>query len=509
MDTLTYLYIPLFLALYVLTHHFLHKLQNLPSTPFPTLPLIGHFHLLKKPFHRTLAKLSDRYGPVLLLRFGSRRVLVVASPSAAEECFTKNDIVFANRPRLLIGKHLGYNYTSMAWAPYGDHWRNLRRISSLEILSSHRVQMLSHIRVDEVRTLIRQLFRTSTENPDRTVEMKPAFFKLTFNSMMRMIAGKRYYGENVAEVDEAKRFQEIVAETSRLGAASSIGDFFPFMRRLGFKGREKELVALQQKRDRFMQDLIDGHRRMGADGTSPSTGMRKKTLIEILLSLHETEPEFYKDETIRSLMLVLFHGGTETSGGTMEWAMSLLLNNPEVLKKAQTEIDNCMGHDRLIDETDLAKLPYLRCIINETLRLHPVAPLLLPHESSEECMVGGFRIPRGTMLLVNLWAIQNDPKIWVDPTKFKPDRFEGLEGTRDGFKLMPFGSGRRGCPGEVLAMHMVGLALGSLIQCFDWERGSTEMVNMTEVTGFTIPKAQPLMVRCQPRRAMMNLLSQL
>ncbi|KAL0314944.1 UNVERIFIED_CONTAM: cytochrome [Sesamum angustifolium] len=127
----------------------------------------------------------------------------------------------------------------------------------------------------------------------------------------------------------------------------------------------------------------------------------------------------------------------------MEWALSLLLNNPHVLRKAQLEIDNHIGRDRLIDEADIAELPYLRCIMNETLRLYPAGPLLIPRESSEQCTVGGYRIPAGTMLLVNAWAIHNDPKNWEDAREFKPERFEGLEGNRDGFKLIPFGSGRR------------------------------------------------------------------
>ncbi|CAL5385436.1 unnamed protein product [Camellia sinensis] len=504
MEVTLFIYLPLFLSFYFLAQNFVRKLQNLPPSPFPTLPLLGHLHLLKKPIHRTLSKLSDRYGPVLLLRFGSRRVLLVASPSAAEECFTQNDIVFANRPRLLVGKHLGYNFTSMAWAPYGDHWRNLRRIASLELLSSHRLQILSHIRVNEIQSLIHRLYKDSAVNPDQAVNMKSAFFKLTFNVMTRMIAGKRYYGEGVENSEEAKRFQEIVSETGQLGAEKNVGDFFPFVRWFGIKGSEKKLIDLHEKRDKFMQDLIEQHR---SNESGFGGGERKRTMIEILLSLHDTEPEYYTDENIRSLMLVLLHAGTDTSVGTMEWALSYLLNNPEILRKARIEIDNCVGQDRLIDESDLIKLPYLRCIINETLRMHPAAPLLIPHESSADCTVGGFHIPRSTMLLVNMWAIQNDPKIWVDSNKFKPERFEGLDGSRDGFMLMPFGSGRRGCPGEGLALRMVGLALGSLIQCFDWERISNEMVDMTEVGGVTAPKAQPLMAKCKPRPIIMKLLS--
>lgn len=210
-----------------------------------------------------------------------------------------------------------------------------------------------------------------------------------------------------------------------------------------------------------------------------------------------------------SPMQVLLTAGTDTSVGTMEWALSLLLNHPSVLKKAQNEIDNYLGQTRLVNESDIANLPYLRCIINETLRMYPAVPLLVPHESSEACTVGGYRIPGRTMLMVNQWAIQRDPKLWVEPEKFKPERFEGLEGSRDGFKLMPFGSGRRGCPGEGLALRVVGLALGSLIQCFDWERISEEMIDMTEGPGLTLPKAQPLVAKCRPRPSMANLISQI
>lgn len=187
--------------------------------------------------------------------------------------------------------------------------------------------------------------------------------------------------------------------------------------------------------------------------------------------------------------------------------MSLLLNHPKVLKKVQAEIDNVVGHDRLINEADLAKLPYLHCIVNETMRMYPAGPLLVPHESSEDCMVGGFKVPGGTILLVNMWAIQNDPKIWDEPRSFKPERFEGFEGVRDGFKFVPFGSGRRGCPGEGLALRVVGLALGSLLQCFEWDRIGEEMVDMSEGSGLSLPKAQSLFANCRPRPTMANLLS--
>lgn len=234
---------------------------------------------------------------------------------------------------------------------------------------------------------------------------------------------------------------------------------------------------------------------------------KKKTMIEILLGLEEEEPEYFSDQIIKSLMLNLLAAGTDTSAATSEWALSLLLNHPQVLKKANIEIEKHVGHERLIDESDISDLPYLRCIINETMRLCPVAPLLVPHESSEQCTVGGYHIPKNTMLLVNVWAIHNDTKNWEEPMKFKPERFEGVEGSMEGFKLMPFGSGRRGCPGEGLALRMVGLGLGSVIQCFEWERIGETLVDMSEGPGGTMPKAQPLLAYCKARSFVQKLLS--
>ena len=212
------------------------------------------------------------------------------------------------------------------------------------------------------------------------------------------------------------------------------------------------------------------------------------------------------------LIQILFIAGTDTSMNTMEWAMSLLLNHPQVIEKLRKEIDCHVGHGRMLRESDLPKLPYLRCVINETLRLYPTAPMLLPHFSSEDCTVGGYHIPRGTTLMVNAWAIHRDPKVWDEPTKFKPERFEGMiEGEREGFnfKFIPFGVGRRVCPGEGMGFRSVSLAVGTLIHCFDWERVGEELVDMAQDSGITLSKSRPLEAVCCPRRNMINLLSQL
>lgn len=295
------LYFLIILCLYITTKYLLHNNKNLPPSPSFSLPIIGHLYLIKKPLHRTLAKISNQYGSILFIRFGSRPVILVSSPSAAEECFTKNDIVFANRPRLLAGKHLGYNYTTLTWASYGHNWRNLRRIASLEILSSNRLQMLYSIRIDEVRSLIQRLFKGSSGGGFQLVEMKSMFFEMTLNILMRMIAGKRYYGENMTEVEEARHFREIVTETFQLSGATNIVDFLPVVKWFGLNGHEKRLAILQRKRDGLMQNLIEEHRRMRSRNCIEE---RRQTMMDVMLSLQETEPECYADDTIRGMMQV-------------------------------------------------------------------------------------------------------------------------------------------------------------------------------------------------------------
>jgi len=185
---------------------------------------------------------------------------------------------------------------------------------------------------------------------------------------------------------------------------------------------------------------------------------------------------------------IMFVAGTDTSSTTMEWAMSLLLNHPEALQKVKAEIDSQVGYGRLLNDSDLPKLPYLRCVINEALRLYPAVPLLLPHFSSKDSTLEGFQIPGGTILLVNAWVIHRDPKLWEEPARFKPERFEAFVVEREKFKFIPFGTGRRACPGTSMGVRTMSLALGALIQCFDWERVGKERVDVSPGLGFLLSK---------------------
>lgn len=269
---------------------------NLPPSP-PGFPIIGHLHLLKGPLHRTLRPLSERYGPIISLRFGSRPVIVVSSPPAVEECFTKNDLVLANRPKFVMGKYIGYDYTVVSLAPYGDHWRNLRRLSAVEIFASNRLNLFSGMRRDEIKQLLLKLYRNSAEN-FANVELKSVFSELLLNITMRMVVGKRFYGENMEDVEEAREYREFSKEILEFAGISNPGDFFPILNWIDFQGYNKRAMRLGKKMDAFMQGLVDERRRNKNDSED------KNTMIDHLLSLQESEPEYYTDEIIKGLIVV-------------------------------------------------------------------------------------------------------------------------------------------------------------------------------------------------------------
>ncbi|GMI91111.1 cytochrome P450, family 81, subfamily K, polypeptide 2 [Hibiscus trionum] len=490
----------IFLTIKLLTK----RKQNLPPSPF-SLPIIGHLHLLNFPLYKSLATLFAKYGPILYLRVGSRRILVVSSPSAVEECLGKNDIIFANRPQTMAGDILMYNRRSYVWAPYGPLWRNLRRVSVFEILSSFNVQKLSSIREEEVGNFVRRL--SASDGSTGKVDMRYLFSLLTMNVSLKVVSGKR-----VVEADEeAERmfFQEFKS-LFFVGVGTNICDFFPVLKWIGFQGIEKRLKELHMRRDEYLQKLVDGVRlNRIRDVAAIKEEGKNPPFIEKLLSFQEKDPEFFSNEVIKAMALMMFIAGTESTVFTLEWAMSLLLKHPEVLERVRAEIVSHVGHERLLNDSDLANLPYLGCVVNEVLRLYPPAPLLLPHYSSEDCRVGGYEVPKGTLLMVHAWAIHRDPSVWDEPTKFKPERFEGSLEEKEGSKYLPFGLGRRACPGAAMGLRLILLALGVAIQCFEWEKVGSDKVDMTPGNGTFLLKAIPLEALCSPRPGLLKLLSQI
>nr|CAB3492551.1 unnamed protein product [Digitaria exilis] len=517
METANYLVLLTFLFL-LATHRVVSRRRRHgkggPPGPPLALPVLGHLHLLEKPLHHSLARLAARYGPVFSLRLGSRDAVVVSSADLARECFTEHDVTFANRPHFPTMALMTYGGKTIGNCAYGPHWRHLRRVATVHLLSARRVSssMLPTITA-ELRAMVRRLHRAAAvAGGGVRIELRQRLFELSLSALMETIAQtKMWRGTAVVDDDDAatdmspetQEFKESLDLLIQFFVAANTWDLLPMLRWLHVLGVKNKIAAAVATRDAFFQRLIERHRLKDDVGEGD-----KMSMLGVLLSLQKSEPDKYSDDIIMALCFSMFSAGTETTAGATEWAMSLLLNHPEVMKKAQAEIDASVGTSRLLDADDVPRLGYLQGIISETLRLYPVVPLLVPHESTVDCTLGGHHIPSGTMLLVNTYAIHRDPTVWADPTAFRPERFSAADA--EGLLLMPFGMGRRRCPGETLALRTLGLVLGTLIQCFDWDTvGGAAGVDMAQGVGLTLPRAVPLEAMCKPRQVMLDVIRKL
>ncbi|XP_023772884.1 cytochrome P450 CYP82D47 [Lactuca sativa] len=473
-------------------------------------PVVGHLHLLggPEPHHITLANMADKYGPIFTIKLGVHNALVVSNSEIAKECFTKNDKAFSSRPKLLAVELMGYNYAIFALAPYGAYWRQVRKIIMLEVLSTRRVEMLGPVRSAELRESMKDLYDVWVKNKDQSgsldmvkVDMQQWFGNLVLNSLIKVVTGKRF----ALDDEEGIRFRKVANRFFQLLGGFVVSDYIPPLKFLDIGGYKKEMIITGQEMDNFFDQWLEEYKR---ERESKQQNERDKVLMDVLISILEgaSEEEFPGHDhatIIKATCLTMVIGGLDSTSVALTWALCLLLNNPRTLKLAQEEIDEHVGRKRRVEESDLKNLVYMDAILKETLRLYPPGHLGLPKETLEDCIVQGYYIPKGTRVMLNLWKLHRDPNIWPNPTEFLPERFltthKDVDLKGHHFDLLPFGSGRRVCPGILFAMQATRLALASLIQQFELKSPSSEPVDMKEIFGVTCSKATPLEVLIAPR----------
>ncbi|CAM0957876.1 unnamed protein product [Alopecurus aequalis] len=466
MEQATY-YLCLFLALLLplLLLKLIRKRESgrLPPGPW-RLPVIGSLHhLAGKPLiHRALADIARRLdnAPLVYLKLGEVPVVVASSQDAAREVMKTQDVTFATRPWNPTTKILMSDGVGVAFAPYGDHWRQLRKICIMELLSARQVQSFRHVREEEVGRLVATIAGTPR---GEIVNVSQGLAVLITDSTIRAMIGDRF-----SRRDE---FLEVLRGGVKLLSGFNLVDLFPSSWLASFVTSSSRLAWENHRKSFELIDFaIKQHEEMK---TAASNGNVKEDLLDVLLRIQKegSHDVSFTMGAIKALISDLFSAGSETSATTLIWAMSELMRNPDTMRKAQSEVrDNIHGKPN-VTEDDLANLKYLRLVIKETLRLHPPVPLLLPRESTETCRVLGYDVPKGTTVFVNTWAICRDPKYWDNAEEFKPERFESgsvdFKGTN--FEYTPFGSGRRLCPGMSFAQSIMELALAALLYHFDWE----------------------------------------
>ncbi|XXG88779.1 hypothetical protein AAC387_Pa12g0949 [Persea americana] len=467
------------------------KLANIPPSP-PKLPIIGNLHQLGTLPHRSLASLADKHGPLMLLQLGQVPTLIVSSADMAEEITKTHDIAFASRPPLTSARQLFYGCTDMAFAPYSEYWRQVRKICMLELLSVKRVNAFRWIMEEEVRVMIERISQSSSTGA--TINLAELGLSLSSGIITRVAFGKKYEGEG----EEGKnKFAALVKELAVLLGAFFVGDYFPSLAWVDvLTGMDARLKRNSSELDRFLDQVIDDHllrRENSCDGAE------QKDLVDVLLQVQKDsmlEIHLTRDN-LKAIILDMYSGGTETTALTLEWVMAELTKHPDVMEKAQAEIRRVVGKKMNVREEHLHQLDYLKFIIKENLRLHPVLPLLIPRDSTTDVKIQNYRIPSNTRVFINAWAIGRDPNSWENANEFSPERFVNnpIDFKGRDFQFIPFGAGRRSCPGMSFAIASLELALANLLYWYDWELpwGLTkEDLDMSEALGIATRKKLPL-----------------
>ncbi|KAF3437755.1 hypothetical protein FNV43_RR20511 [Rhamnella rubrinervis] len=477
--------------------------RNSPPSP-PTFPVVGNLHQVGLYPHRSLQKLAHQYGPLMLLHFGSRPVLVVSSSDAAREIMKTHDLIFLSRPKFSVGHRLLYNGRDMTMSPYGEYWKQLRSVCALQLLSNKRVQSFRAVREEEVALLVDNIKRSSNSSSS-PVNLSDMFALLTNDVICRIAFGKKYSGD-----EKGKRFKELISELMELLGGFHVGDYIPWLGWVHYvNGLDAQVDKVAIEFDRFLDGVVEEHANTSNDKEKrcdQDGGEDKKDFVDVLLEIQSDQMAGYSldRESIKAIILNMFVGGTDTTYTVLEWAMAELLRHPRVMNKLEDEVMETGKGKPSITENDLDKMHYLKAVIKETLRLYPPVPLLLPRESTQNVSIKGYDIAAETMVITNAWAIGRDPKLWDKPEEFQPERFldSGIDVKGQSFGFIPFGSGRRGCPGTLFAMVIDELSLANVVHKFDWSLPDgvrAQDLDMTECIGATIHRKAPLLAVATPR----------
>ncbi|XP_057724658.1 cytochrome P450 71D10-like [Arachis stenosperma] len=462
-------------------------ITNLPPGP-RKLPIIGNMHnLVGSMLHECLRNLASKYGPLMHLKLGEVSHIIVTSPEMAQEIMKTQDLNFCDRPNLLYQRIMAYNGTSIVFAPYGEYWRHVRKICTMELLTAKRVQSFRHIREAEFSELVKAI----SQSQGSIFNISQKILSMTYGITARIAFGKKYSYQEV--------FISSFEEALQIGGRNRIADLYPSIRvMLEMMSRDKtKLEELHRKSDKVLQDIIDDHR--NKKGGKCEEKESSEDIVDILLKFQQKDSEYpLTDDHIKAVIQDMFIGGGETSSAVVEWAMAEMIKKPKVMETAQAEVRRVYGSKGYVDESKLHQLTYLKSIIKETLRLHPSVPLLVPRENKEPCQIKGYQIPANSRIIINAWAIGRDPTYWVDAMEFKPERFVdnySIENRGTNFEFIPFGGGRRMCPGITFATPNMELPLAQLLYHFDWKLPNgikNDELDMTELFGITVRRKNDL-----------------
>ncbi|XP_024992447.1 geraniol 8-hydroxylase-like [Cynara cardunculus var. scolymus] len=459
----------------------------LPPGP-RNLPIVGYLPFLDPNLHTHFTNMAHSHGPIFKIWLGIKLYVVINTPELAKTVVRDQDETFANRSLTIAASIIAYGGQDIAWSNSNSSWRNLRKILVHEVLSNKNLEACSSFRTDEVRKMIKNVY----SKIGTRIDVKEISFFMIANVLTTMVWGKdNHLGAEL---------QMVVSKIVEMLGRPNLSDFFPFLTWFDLQGVERESKVHFKELDRVFTSIIDDRIKLNSERLDVGVGHEgKKDFLQILLELKDQKDATSLDITkIKALLTDIMVAGTETTTSVIEWAMTEIMQNRHVMKRVQEGLAEVVGPNNIVEESHLSKLKYLDATVKETLRLHPVVPLLVPRSPSQTCTVGGYTIPKGSTVFVNVWAIHRDPRNWDNPLEFDPERFLTEEGMDkydfkgNNLKFFPFGSGRRLCPGVPLAEKMGMYILASFLHSFDWSLPKGEEHDFSDTFSIALKKRKPL-----------------
>ncbi|KAH6787251.1 hypothetical protein C2S52_006803 [Perilla frutescens var. hirtella] len=480
--------------------------RKLPPGPFP-LPVVGNLLDLGRRPHDSLTELSRKYGPLMSIHLGSLYTVVVSSPEMAKEILQKHGQVFSGRPIAEAVLACDHNKISMGFLPTASIWRDMRKICKEQIFSHGSLEASRGLRRHKLQQLLDYAQRCCDEG--RAVDIREAAFITTVNLMSATL-----FSTQATEFDsseDTRGLKENVEGVVSIVGLANMADFFPILKPFDLQGIKRRAGVCFTN----LLDMIEGYLNQRVEWRKAKK-TKHDDFLETLTDIMEDEDNNgLTTQHAAHLMLDLLVGGSETNTTTIEWIMSALVLNPEKMEKVREEIRVVVGDEKMVvDESEIGRLPYLQAVVKEVLRYTPPGPFLVPRKAESDQLVNGYLIPKGAQILINVWAMARDSAIWDNPHCFEPERFLLLEQKKEEkiefkghhFQLIPFGSGRRMCPGMPLADRILHTTIATLVHNFDWklEEGATDADHRADLFGVSVRRAVPLRIiphACHPRHS--------
>ncbi|KAJ7953928.1 Cytochrome P450 [Quillaja saponaria] len=463
---------------------------------YPLIGLLSVFTGLTP--HRVLAKIARRFNAQRLMAFsvGFTRFVISSDPETAKEILSSS--AFADRPVKESAYELLF-HRAMGFAPYGEYWRNLRRISATHLFSPKRISGFEGFRGEIGLKMVEEVKALMAMNGQ--FEVKKVLHFGSLNNVMMTVFGRSY---EFKEYGDGVELENLVSQGYELLGIFNWSDHFPLLGWLDFQGVRKRCRSLVSKINVFVGNIIEEHKLMKrvAGDHSNERNIIVGDFVDVLLDL-EKEDKLSDSDMIAVLWEMIFRG-TDTVAILLEWILARMVLHPDIQCRAQSEIDAAVRVSKPVTDSDIANLPYLQCIVKESLRVHPPGPLLSwARLAVHDVHVGDNFVPGGTTAMVNMWAITHNDKVWTEPENFKPERFmnndQDMSIMGSDLRLAPFGSGRRVCPGKAMGLATVQLWLAQLLQNFKWVPAENGSVDLSECLKLSLEMKTPLICRAVRR----------